>query len=289
MGAQMILPDLLLTLTANQINETEEWDTLKHCLDVNYYKNYPYTISYQYNSRGFRDSEWPTNNQLKDCIWCLGDSFTLGVGQPYSHIWPQVLQKQENKRTINISMEGASNNWISRRASQILQTVCPKLMIIHWSFIHRRENSFLETTRVKWQKFYASVKDPQWPVCDFDSMQKLPPGILKEIIEMHRWTPAIDEERKLFADPNNSDYDDIVNTINCINFVEKYSIDTKIIHSFIPDFAGKTNKLFFENIKKLNITYIPEFKKLDLARDSFHYDIKTAEMFAQEIGSRLYI
>lgn len=287
MGTPMILSDLILTSTANQLNATEEWDTLKHCLDVDYYKNYPYPISYRYNSRGFRDKEWPDDQHLKDCIWCVGDSFTLGVGQPYDHIWPQVLEKQQNERTINVSMEGASNNWIARRAEQILNKINPKILIIHWSFIHRREKSFLETTRVKWREFYASVRDSQWPDCEFDCMHELPTEILKEINEIHHWTPATDEERKLFADPANSDHDDITNTINCINLVEKYSTGTKIIHSVIPDFAGKTKKLFVEYIEKLDINYIPEFKKLDLARDSFHYDIKTAEVFAQEIGSRL--
>lgn len=284
----MLLTDLILTSTANQTNATEEWDTLTHCLDVDHYNNYPYPISYQYNSRGFRDSEWPADNQLKDCIWCIGDSFTLGVGQPYDHIWPQVLQKQQNKRTINVSMEGASNNWIARRAEQVLQVIQPDIMIIHWSFIHRREKSFLATTRVKWLEFYSSVKDPLWPACTFDEMNDLPTEILKEIEEIHHWVPATDEERKLFADPKNSDLDDIKNTIDCINQLEEYSKSTNIIHSVIPEFAeSQTKKIFVENIEKLNVHYIPEFKKIDLARDGFHYDIKTAEMFVQDISAKI--
>lgn len=288
MGKKMILPNLLLTSTANCINATEEWDTLTHCLDVNYYNNYPYPISYQYNSRGFRDSEWPQDEQLKDCIWCLGDSFTVGVGQPYAHIWPQVLQKQQNKRTINVSMEGASNEWIAKKTLEILSVVDPNSLVIHWSFLHRREKKLIEANRVKWISFYSTVKDSSWPECVFDDMHSLPEEILKEINEIHHWTPATDEERKMFCDITDNEQDDIDNTIDCIKSVEQHAKNTKIIHSIIPDFATEYGKsLLLKDIKKLNINYIPEFKKLDLARDSFHYDIKTAEVFAREIGSRL--
>jgi hypothetical protein len=36
-------------------------------------------------------------------------------------------------------MDGASNNWIARRAKHILDTVDPCHMVVHWSFLHRRE------------------------------------------------------------------------------------------------------------------------------------------------------
>lgn len=284
----MILPDFILTSRVNQHWQYSGMDSIKQCRDKKHFRSYPYTVEYKYNTRGFRDAEWPdTPEELQKSIWCIGDSFTVGLGQPYEHTWPQVLEKQAGVRTINISMDGASNNWIARRTEQILNKINPNMLVIHWSFLHRREKSFFETTRVKWREFYASVRDPQWPNCDFDSINELPSNILAEIIKIHQWTPATDEERKLFADPANSDYDDIVNTINCIKYVEKYSNNTKIVHSFIPEFAGKTNELFFEYIKKLDINYITEFKKLDLARDGFHYDIKTSEMFTKELVGRL--
>ena len=42
---------------------------------------------------------------------------------------------------------------------------------------------------------------------------------------------------------------------------------------------------FYPTLKQQldQLTYIPEFVKLDLARDGFHYDIKTATKFASNI------
>lgn len=38
-------------------------------------------IEYRFNSRGFRDREWPEN--IKDVIWCVGGSELLGTGITY--------------------------------------------------------------------------------------------------------------------------------------------------------------------------------------------------------------
>ena len=70
-------------------------DTYESCFDKEHFKNYSKKISYEYNSKGFRDVEWPTD--LSDCIWCIGDSFTEGLGQPFEETWPQVLQKNSGK------------------------------------------------------------------------------------------------------------------------------------------------------------------------------------------------
>jgi hypothetical protein len=51
------------------------------------------------------------------------------------------LQKQTGQRIINVSMDGASNNWIARQVKQIQDTVDPKTVIIMWSYLHRRESS----------------------------------------------------------------------------------------------------------------------------------------------------
>lgn len=136
----MILADLILIGRRNQQLYCTGLDNLDRSPDPDYYKNYPWPVVYEFNSRGFRDSEWPESlDDLKNCIWCIGDSFTVGVGVPYQHTWPQLLSKATGCRTINVSMDGASNNWIARRAQQILNIVDPKHMVIHWSFLHRRE------------------------------------------------------------------------------------------------------------------------------------------------------
>ena len=97
---------------------------------------YPYPISYSINSKGFRDSEWPDN--LDDVVWCLGDSFTKGVGVPFEHTWPSILQTISKKRCINLGINGAANRLILNIAKQIISEHNPKYMIIMWSYKHRR-------------------------------------------------------------------------------------------------------------------------------------------------------
>jgi hypothetical protein len=133
-----ILSDFIIPQLSGLTLDTTGHDTFKYALDKNHFNNYPYNISYKYNVRGYRDDEWPEN--LSDCIWCVGDSFTSGVGQPYEHIWPQVLAKILKIRTINISMDGASNDWISRKIVRIADIIKPKLIIAQWSYINRRES-----------------------------------------------------------------------------------------------------------------------------------------------------
>ena len=97
---------------------------------------YPYPIVYEYNSKGFRDKEWPAN--LDDVVWCLGDSFTKGVGVPFEHTWPSILQSQTKKRCINLGIDGAANRLILHIAKQIVYEHNPKYMVIMWSYKHRR-------------------------------------------------------------------------------------------------------------------------------------------------------
>jgi hypothetical protein len=137
----MILPDLILPSRANQKWDTSGIDSIECCFNKQHFLDYPHTVDYQYNSRGFRDSEWPDSfDDLQNAIWCIGDSFTVGIGSPYAFTWSQVLSKATNRRCINISMDGASNTWIARRAHQIIQDVNPTHIVVLWSYIHRRES-----------------------------------------------------------------------------------------------------------------------------------------------------
>jgi len=125
----------------NTISSTTGMDSIsnpdeKPLSSVKDWVNYPYPISYSINSRGFRDSEWPNN--LDDVVWCLGDSFTKGVGAPFEHAWPSVLQNQTKKRCINLGIDGAANRLILNIAKQIVFDYNPKYMIIMWSYPNRR-------------------------------------------------------------------------------------------------------------------------------------------------------
>lgn len=134
----MILPDFILTTRQNKVWGEFGLDSLKDCRDKKYFKSYPYDIEYRFNSRGFRDTEWP--DDLTNAIWCFGDSFTVGVGSPIENTWINILQNKTNIRCINVSLDGASNDWIARKVLYLLEQITPKYIIIHWSYIHRNED-----------------------------------------------------------------------------------------------------------------------------------------------------
>ena len=74
----MILPSFVLPERGKQFQLTSGMDSEKSCLDPKHFYSYPYSVSYQFNSRGFRDNEWPAD--IHNSIWCFGDSFTVGLG-----------------------------------------------------------------------------------------------------------------------------------------------------------------------------------------------------------------
>ena len=111
-------------------------DSLELCNDRQHFLNYSKKITYEYNSKGFRDHEWPTD--LSDVIWCVGDSFTTGIGQPIKETWTQLLEKKINKKCINLGEDGCSNDTISLRVKKICSLYKPKLIIVMWSYLNRR-------------------------------------------------------------------------------------------------------------------------------------------------------
>ena len=141
----MILPNCIIHELKSKFFNEYGIDSLElqkeYKKDVDAFLNYPYKISYKFNDRGFRDNEWPTELQdLKKRIWCIGDSFTVGIGNPITHIWPYLLGNKLNQQTINVSMCGASNQWIAARVIEILDEIRPDIICIHWTFTHRRQS-----------------------------------------------------------------------------------------------------------------------------------------------------
>ena len=117
-------------------SKTSGLDTLEECLDKEHYLSYPKDISYRYNSRGFRDHEWPED--LSDVIWCVGDSFTVGIGQPFEETWPQLLQQKTGKRCLNLGEDGCSNDSMALRVQEICRSHGPKTIVVMWSYLSRR-------------------------------------------------------------------------------------------------------------------------------------------------------
>lgn len=143
----MILPSFILPEQVNATFTTSGMDSIDKCKDKDYFLSYPHSITYNHNSRGYRDEEWPED--LSNAVWCLGDSFTYGLGSPLEHTWPFILKQKIKQPVINISMDGASNRWIARKAIEVCETIQPKNIILMWSYFHRREKEFTHLTDIQ--------------------------------------------------------------------------------------------------------------------------------------------
>lgn len=284
----MILPDFVLPTFANRQESETSFDSLSQCLDKAHFKSYPHLVNYQYNSRGYRDQEWPESvHELQNAIWCVGDSFTVGLGSPREHTWPWLLQKISGKRTINVSLNGASNNWIARKTLRILEEIKPCTIVLHWSYVARRELDLDLALNQLWNNFYKSIRDSSWPDCDRQHISQLPKNILDEINIVHGgWDEQkiCDSSRLLQSIPC-SDKEDITNTLTCIDLVNQSADSTKIIHSFIPEHVPRKFKGVIES--QISGEVIPEISRLDLARDGHHYDLKTSCYLVDQIMQRL--
>lgn len=314
----MILPNFILYQSASTVAQYSGLDSPEYCHDPEHFKNYPYKVEYRYNSRGYRDQEWPdTKEELNSCVWCFGDSFTSGLGSPVEHTWPYMLSKEINKRTINVSMDGASNNWIARKINDLFTELQPKTLVIHWSYFHRREMDVSKSPQYvdnyydkQWEAFYAAIRDQSWPDCkhrkDFFSL----PQFIQDEIVSKRFNDTVkmlleteknsvnvihDEKLRLFSsdDPKIGTVEDLQNTINCIESVESAKPEgTQIIHSFIPNFAElekkhATQQKLYQYLQDSKLDYTPVIKNLDWARDHHHYGKVTAESFVEQVKKLL--
>ena len=256
------LPDLYLPSRANQQWDTSGIDSFELCLDQRHYRSYPHKIDYQYNSRGFRDAEWP--DDLSNVIWCIGDSFTVGLGSPVEHTWPYVLQQRTGRRTINAGLDGASNNWISRIATAILTQFPGAIIVTHWSFLHRRELDPAPILETKFQNLYNQVREWYWPDCNsLQDFEKLPIYIKGKMINHHGWLGVVYGDERLTHHVRSTVEEDIINTQQCISQLPKH-----VIHTASPNWVPADSGLNFSNIILTT--------QLDYARDNFHYDILTS-------------
>jgi hypothetical protein len=289
----MILPDFILPTRQNAYWLTSGIDSLELCANKRHYNNYPYFVEYNYNSRGFRDAEWPsTMAELKQSIWCLGDSCTVGIGSPIEHTWTHILQKQTNTRCINISLGAASNSWISRKSLRILDIIKPKIMVIHWAFPHRFEDpdvQLLDEDR--------RCIDRDMP--DIDQIIKLTNDIL--LIEkvkgdchvVHTFVPGL---TYLLTPPSSFLHrmwdtykgDSWTQTppttlteFNALNDITKTDLRKLTLLDSVT-FKSSPEKYNLLNLLD-SISTVPIFQKLDLARDGCHYDILTATKFVEDI------
>ena len=169
---------LIVPKKINWRSDYSGMDVLKLCNDRQHFLNYSKKITYEYNSKGFRDHEWPT--ELNDLIWCVGDSFTVGIGQPFAETWPQLLEKKIGRRCINLGEDGCSNDTISLRVEKIYDLYKPKLIIVMWSYLHRRriDNENVHSDK----KDFGPKKDLENLNKNYQKISKLKTKIIQTII-----------------------------------------------------------------------------------------------------------
>jgi len=235
-----VLPNLNIRALANIKEMYSGMDTPELCHDIKLFNRYSKEINYIYNNRGFRDGQWPKD--LSDCIWCFGDSGALGLGQPHDETWPKLIQKHTEKRTINVSLIGSSNEWLAHRALEVLKEFNTATVVIQWTFLSRRlinnENVHLDHNKLK------NLSEEEFIQDNFLNFKKC-----FELIESVNTANII----HLFI-PN------ILNNISDMDTFFNFCQNN--VNGFMDCFAVRNNI------------------QLDLARDGFHYGFLTSDNYA---------
>jgi len=272
----MILPEFVLNSRKNKNLTESGLDSFEHCMNQDYFKNYPYPVAYNYNSRGYRDSEWPDNfTDLQKSTWCVGDSFTTGLGCPIKHTWVNILQERINNRCINVSLDGASNHWIARKTLEILKKIQPKFIIIHWSFLTRselgRQDLNDEQRRLNYYNLeltFAQLLANFATLIRSVEQEKNNTKVIHSFIPGWAIGTSVQDEWNKLRGP---DWPDCP-TNHIDNFIKQ-----ELQNFGYADFFT----LYCDILD--SIAYVPELTKLDLARDGYHYDKITATNFVDQL------
>lgn len=276
----MILPNLKLPSRINQCWEFSGIDHLDACLDKKHFESYPHAVTYCYNSRGFRDHEWPdSESELKNAIWCIGDSFTVGLGSPQEHTWTFCLGKITRHRVINVSMDGASNEWIARTAEKIIQAVNPAHLAIMWSYTHRRENNnaALDDEQRRWGSLRSASVDDDW----------------QNFLQCKSRIDSIAGNNVQFSIPDFHNLIDVTTSWNAIqghdwppaprDLDELNSVPSYILTEIdeLHNCLAELQQALIASTMTINV------KRKDLARDGHHFDLITAEWVASQAAAAL--
>jgi hypothetical protein len=282
----MILPNVILNSGQNQYYEFSGMDHIDNCVDPQHFQTYPHNISYRYNSRGFRDQEWPdSSTELQNAIWCVGDSFTVGIGSPLEHTWAWQLSKLSDQRVINISMDGASNQWISRTAKKIIGSVAPKQMAIMWSYTHRREHhSSLLSDEDRRFHFIKSSPQQDWDnflYCKNDVEPGAQRLVQFTIPNFHKLDIDIDS---IWNKIKGQDWPaEPPTTVTEFNALPQWILsEIKNLH----DCFDKISDILKIRQDQHRFDFIP-VQQHDIARDGHHFDLITAKWVAKQAVQRL--
>jgi hypothetical protein len=186
-------------------------------------------------------------------------------------------------------MDGASNNWIARKAVRVLNEIAPKYIVIHWSFFTRGENPnnnlrdedrrlhHVEDISVSRQleMFAACLKSIE--------QQKHSTHIIHSFIPNGPPVYYLQAEKKW----NKFKGNDWPNWTSIVEFNDLSThIKTELQNFDRYDIFRNSIEYrpTFETILDSVIT-IPELDQVDLARDGLHYDILTATNFVDQLAT----
>jgi hypothetical protein len=191
-----------------------------------------------------------------------------------------LLQQQTGRRVINLSMDGASNNWIARRVAHIQKEINPTNIVVMWSYIHRRERED------------CNVDDEKRRIHTIDSSEFEDIVNFKNCIDMvknnHIFQLAIPE------------YSTTINFQHIWNAIRGPAWPVLVPTTMnelisLPNFIQIELKEDFKLWTKLqthaehsvldnNIVLVG---RLDLARDGHHFDLITAQWIVDQITPHL--
>ena len=142
-----ILPDLYVGIMSHEHFCHYGTDTYQYAVknsSEQHYNNYPDDINYNFNNRGFRDTDWPED--LQNSVWCVGDSHTMGTGIKEEDMYSNLIKRKYNINVVNVSFYAANNIWLSCAAVDILKQVSPKYLVIGWTHFDKVITPYEDTT-----------------------------------------------------------------------------------------------------------------------------------------------
>lgn len=280
-------------------------DRLDLCASKRHWLTYPNDIEYRFNSRGFRDTEWPDSAQeLSRALYCFGDSEAVGIGRALCHTLSGEIQSQSHHRCLNISALGTSNAWQARQARYVLERMPQARVIMHWTFLWRRELA-IDSAEVQsklqqeWREFYQAIRDSSWPPCDhYQEFDSLPTQIREEIKKEFRYDHTsfdISDDYTISVAPMRGDlarqsrrdhWDEHSEQQDLDDFAQALDLlrpwQHRVIHTWIPLAAEDAVMARVYQLCE-GMVYVPMQPVLDLARDGFHYGRETAAAIARKV------
>jgi hypothetical protein len=282
----MILPRIIIPKLVNTQAKFYSPDSLSDCQNRKHFKNYPHDITYRFNSRGFRDTEWP--DDLENAIWCLGDSATLGSGAPLEHSWPSQFGDLTGLTTINLGIRAIDNYTISEIAQEIIVSIEPKNLLILWSYLERRPTCNIQTG-ITDSSCQLVLDDYNEHISYFKKCLANTDIQNTKTNVIHGFIPNYCLDHLDLPDCANKIWNDIRDPSWPEKITNLDSLSDCIIKELHMHGVYETLKINFDwNRFKTNCikNLTDRFAIIDTARDGWHWDIKTNQSIASNFNDQ---